>query len=508
MNHMYIMTYGPIDAHPVGLATSVLRRSKAFARHGVHNTILINTFYLHFEQSIEFLRRTEAILPETYVRYLYNELAGDVTEDERPDVDPLSHSDDWDYKQDPNGEPVIRAYQNGVYKRFIWMKNGKVYFIDQLSETGQRFSRDWYDPKGYLRKVDIMDDNNQCVLIEYYGRNGNHFLNLQYHGNGKRQQSAELFIETGVSLHFDSHDALLYYWLESSLLNKNRDVVLISEYGFSKDVLQSLKTQYERFKVIYTLHNNHFAKPYRYGSGIKPELSPFFENIRDYDAVVVLTDSQKHDIEKQYFPIDNVYAIPHPAALYEAPPVNRDSNKVVLLGRLEDHKGQIDAVNAFSSVVKSVPDAKLEIYGRGSTAKAIQKTIDDAGLRRNVQIVGFSKGSREVYASASVALFPSSYEGFSLSLQESMVAGCVPIAYDFKYGAREMIYDRVNGFVVDIKNVDDLADTVVMLLLNPELCEKMSLEAELVSDRFTEKSVVDVWLGLADKLCGTGMKEG
>ncbi|MBU5900145.1 glycosyltransferase, partial [Vibrio cholerae O1] len=72
-----------------------------------------------------------------------------------------------------------------------------------------------------------------------------------------------------------------------------------------------------------------------------------------------------------------------------------------------------------------------------------------------------------VFERAEIALFPSSFEGQSLTLMEAMRAGCVPVCFDFKYGARMLVDDLENGIIVERGDVVDMIDSACVLLDDP-----------------------------------------
>ncbi|CEA08450.1 putative poly(glycerol-phosphate) alpha-glucosyltransferase [Arthrobacter saudimassiliensis] len=79
------------------------------------------------------------------------------------------------------------------------------------------------------------------------------------------------------------------------------------------------------------------------------------------------------------------------------------------------------------------------------------------------------------------------------SLAESMAAGCVPVAYDIKYGPREMIRNGVNGFLVEHANETELADALVLVLTDLEYLDRLSVQGRKITARFSRRRFIEDW---------------
>lgn len=253
-----------------------------------------------------------------------------------------------------------------------------------------------------------------------------------------------------------------------------------------------------KLKVIYTLHNNHFDSPYTFGSNIRKELKPFFNKIDEIENLVVLTKEQQNDIMLQ-FNKANVTVIPHHVSKNNIK-ISKDNQKIVMLGRFEKVKGMDDGIKAFKEVLKTIPNAKLEIYGRGSLEQEYRKIIEENKMKDNVTIKGFVNNSYEVFSTAIASLIPSQYEGICLSMMESMACGCIPIAYDFKYGAKDLINNFENGLIVEKNNIQELACCMIKVLTDNEFATKLSKNTMKIVEIFNEEKLYNDWMNLLNKL--------
>ncbi|UWX96107.1 glycosyltransferase [Arthrobacter zhaoxinii] len=496
-HHVYVAMFGALPDQPTGLAVSVLRRAQAFATKGITTEILVDTFTPDYDGHANRLRALGRLSDLTIVRSMYNDLAG------QPQygsstlyVSPLG-GDGWEYVQDDKRSEAWRGRENGTYRHFVWMRGEQVHFIDHM-HNNQRVRREWHDVAGRVCKIELMNSENKPELIRYLDRGGFCYLEELMDSVTGKLRGIVLNQVEGTSLFFRTKVDLFRHWMQHHVLNGDASPTIISEYGLRRTALEALERE-NNARVIYTVHNNHFPSPYTYGE-VRADMRDFFDHMHKYTDVIVLTEEQRIDIWKQYGHLESVQVIPHhmPKSTGVGP---RDEKKVVVLGRFHDMKGQLDVVRAFPAVLKTVPEAKLEFYGRGPDEEKIRAEIVSLGLEKSARVVGFTNDSYQVFSEAAVSVVASDYEGFCLSLAESMASGCVPVSYDVKYGPRALIRNGVDGLLVEHGNLRELADAMTYLLNNDDRRKQMARSAMEVLSTLSESRFLDDWMQvLEDKI--------
>jgi Glycosyl transferases group 1 len=147
------------------------------------------------------------------------------------------------------------------------------------------------------------------------------------------------------------------------------------------------------------------------------------------------------------------------------------SPKVLYVGALIEEKGVHVLLEAFQSVVARVPEAQLQIAGRGVMADALRKQAVHFGLTKNVEFLGFVERSKivDLYQHASVFVVPSIYkEQFGLVGPEALACG-VPCVGSNCGGIPEWLHDGEWGFTVPPRDPGALAARIVTLLENRDL---------------------------------------
>ena len=150
-----------------------------------------------------------------------------------------------------------------------------------------------------------------------------------------------------------------------------------------------------------------------------------------------------------------------PFSIEDAP---LDSHRVLWLGRMSDEKRPKEAVAIFAEVKKRVHDARLGMVGDGTKPfmDDLRRFIKKNGLEGSVELPGFMSDVTPMYQSASVFLCTSEYEGFLLTLTESMSAGVPSVLYELPY---LRIIQEGDGFVqVPQKDVQAAASEICRLL--------------------------------------------
>ncbi len=112
------------------------------------------------------------------------------------------------------------------------------------------------------------------------------------------------------------------------------------------------------------------------------------------------------------------------------------------------YKGVDHLIQALPAVRQAVPDARLQIVGRGSDGDRLYHLAGENAVRSHVTFSGFLSDHelREALVNASVFALPSAGEGFGLVYAEALATGTPCIAAD-QGGAREILNDETGLFV-------------------------------------------------------------
>jgi glycosyltransferase involved in cell wall biosynthesis len=160
------------------------------------------------------------------------------------------------------------------------------------------------------------------------------------------------------------------------------------------------------------------------------------------------------------------------AAVRKGLGLNEGDIFLLSIGRLTYQKGHEFLVQAMSKVVTRFPDAKVGICGDGPLRSKLEEQIIEAGLSRQVRLLGAWEDVAPLLASAEIFILPSRWEGLSRALMEAMAAGLPVIATQVD-GIKDLITDGVNGLLVPSENAEALGDSILQLIDNTEMRKRI-----------------------------------
>jgi len=96
--------------------------------------------------------------------------------------------------------------------------------------------------------------------------------------------------------------------------------------------------------------------------------------------------------------------------------------RIGTIGRLVPQKDYPTLLNAFSNVLKSVPNTDLYVVGEGYLQKDLIELSKSLGVNGKVHWLGKTEQIKEFLSKIDLFILPSKYEGFGLVLLEAMVA--------------------------------------------------------------------------------------
>ena len=118
-------------------------------------------------------------------------------------------------------------------------------------------------------------------------------------------------------------------------------------------------------------------------------------------------------------------------------------------GRVAEEKNLGFLLSAFGRIHALDPRSVLVFAGDGPSREHLEAKASSAGLGRAVRFPGFLDQGRliDLYKAADLFVFASKTETQGLVLVEAMAAGTPAVAVD-ALGVRDVVSDRVNGFLV------------------------------------------------------------
>lgn len=178
-----------------------------------------------------------------------------------------------------------------------------------------------------------------------------------------------------------------------------------------------------------------------------------------------------------------------------------------IVARFVEKKGIEYGIRAFAKVLKRHPDCELRIVGDGPLYKKLVGITDELGIEDKVVFINnlASENSRKMAMdeldNSDAFLLPSinvpgDYGGTPIVLLEAQACGIPTITTDDSGGPEEVLHGKT-GFIVEQRNIDELAGRMIELVKMPELCKAFGRNGrEHIEREFNQK----IQLGALEKI--------
>lgn len=158
-----------------------------------------------------------------------------------------------------------------------------------------------------------------------------------------------------------------------------------------------------------------------------------------------------------------------------------------MLSRLLKSKGVVEYLQAAEVVKKEYPHIKFFLLGKYETnmQDAVAKEFVEQYIERGIiQRFDETNDVRPYYAMSSVYVLPSYREGTPRTVLEAMAMGRPIITTDTQ-GCRETVVENRNGFLVPIRDYEELANKMKLFIEQPTLLGTMgNASREYVIEKF------------------------
>jgi L-malate glycosyltransferase len=182
--------------------------------------------------------------------------------------------------------------------------------------------------------------------------------------------------------------------------------------------------------------------------------------------------------------------------------LSADRRLVVHVARFHPIKDHATLVRAFASVAREVRDADLALVGEGPERGAIERLVNELGIRDRVRFLGVRSDVDKILRQATVFTLPSISEAASLTLMEAMASG-LPSVVTAVGGNPELVRDGVDGVLVPRSDPGALAAALTRLLKNPLLAARMGRAAAArARERYRLERTIARYLELYEALRG------
>ena len=172
---------------------------------------------------------------------------------------------------------------------------------------------------------------------------------------------------------------------------------------------------------------------------------------------------------------------------------------IVTIGRLVDQKNHDLFLRAAAALSREVADRRFVIVGDGPLRGALERQAAQLGLAERVTFTGERDDVETILRSASLFWLTSRWEGMPNVVLEAMASGVPVLATDVG-GARELVRDGVDGFVVTPDDATAFVRHSLQLLRDAATWRHFSLAARRHAESFSTAKMNEAMAQLYDEV--------
>lgn len=359
-------------------------------------------------------------------------------------------------------------------KKIIFLQEN-AYGKSGIARVVNMIANQLYEKNYKVEMISIIhEDNNPCFYLE----KGIEIKNLEFKTFNLKMNSLQAS-----------------YRLNKLLPKKDRALFVVCEIG--NVLLADLGLHgFLNYKKIVWLHtNSNHGSEYGF-AGIGRRIA--FDK---FDKIITLTKEDEQYLVDKFNKKEKLIQIYNPFdPKFIEKKYNIKSNRIISCGNLYTVKGFEAAIKVANEIFKNdiSKNWQWDIYGDGPEKNNLMELIKTYHLEDKVILKGYESNIYSVYHNYAINVFTSIHEGCPMAMVEAKSAKLPIVSFDFPCGPKDMIIDGVNGYIIQNRNIEEMAKKILYLIENDEIREKFSNNATSCLEEMTMEYVMHKWSNLID----------
>lgn len=219
------------------------------------------------------------------------------------------------------------------------------------------------------------------------------------------------------------------------------------------------------------------------------------------DKLICVSKEIQNQVIKKYN-FSNTVQIYNPVEVLDAGLDNKvTTNYILYFGRF------IEKVKNFSLLLEAYRSSEIHskgynlyLLGEGPDLDFIQKKISDLKLEKFVTIIPFVTDPSNYILNSKFTVLTSQYEGFPMTIIESLALGIPVISVDCESGPNEIIKSGFNGLLVENYNVIAFSEAMKRMIDDESLYNSCKTNAVESIKHLSLEPISAQWKNLLDQI--------
>ena len=275
--------------------------------------------------------------------------------------------------------------------------------------------------------------------------------------------------------------------MKKYIKNSNSDVIISSRIEFTKLLRCSKKVK--------------VAEEHRHHNNDQKYINSLRKALKGVDYLVNVSNDLNTFYTKE-MPFLKCILIPNSLDNEEVIISSLETKNIITVGRLAHEKGYLDLIDIFKTIHEKDKEIKLNIIGEGYERHLIEEKIKEYNLENYVKLHGFQNREyiKNIMKDSSIYVMTSYEESFGLVLIEAGASSLPQIAFTSAQGANELIKNDYNGYLIENRDKDKMANKVVELINNKEKLKELGRNAIKEADKYSYKNVKEKWINFINEI--------
>lgn len=287
--------------------------------------------------------------------------------------------------------------------------------------------------------------------------------------------------------------------LNKILKKGNFDLIVDNRMRTNSILVEIIMTKfvYNNFPVAYVLNLNDFSK--------KLQKYPLLLKIlykRAFKIISVCNQAKDHIVKQYGFKnVETIYNTFDSTLINQEKQISKLTyNYILYFGRmLESHKNLKFLINSYYLSKLPQKGIKLLMLGDGQDLLDFKKLVAKLKLEDKVIFMPFVENPFNYVKEALFTVLTSHFEGFPLTLIESLACSTPIVAVDCKTGPSEIVVDKYNGLLVQPNDIEIFTEALNEMVTSISI-ETLSKNAKNSSIKFSENMIAEKWNKVLDEI--------